>query len=954
MYGRDSTTQSILDLINNPADKIKQQPKPPYREAESVESAEENIAQKTLEEIYRPSDAIPSFAYPFKRRSNTATKTKSDQEIFEEILFKDKTAQYLFNSSGLFHGGVHLKAEEFEMDFEIGGIRAIADGELLYYRIDKKYLKNTLEDTFNEFDVLYSSGFFLLEHKMEYPKGNKLKFYSLYMHTAPSYEYEFEEYMVMGKSAFARKTSDNSKADEFVKFGDKVVLGKPIANKDGRYELLTVNGIKMPSGYNVHISNLQYEAVVTTVTGSEPNMREGNTLKSLIEGLLKDKSSITIHPYQTEEQKKNKRYKVIKAIKADGTPAVVSSKSTISASNIKAKIPEVNIYTKNNNGIVQPHMKKMAGSNLKPASKDFKVKAGEELGKLGVYNSEWYETELDKVVHLEVFTFDDLKGFIEKSQEEYKKDPKDLSDEEKKLRPKENLFVVPQDEKELFILDDSIYGVSNRNTKIRKGMIQSDAEYKIAPSGTELELSSNKNSKRQQVKEWVGETLEANITYSVHIAHVDFYKKFIPIPQESEVLTKSIRKSPSKLKILKDKDKNEYVCIDENIRLYVKNKKEYLTHGITFSNFTLIDEAGADKIGIFEDVSKYYEKKTEEDKTPQQEKEKLNDTFKAILQKIKVDKNKDGKLEAGEFASLSLTKEKRKELSYMMVKHESEWEDAKDKFQPILDYLDQDPKQEKNKKMFEDRLEKLALFPKDLVGKGKTPTFIHPIALVEGFVGGSKKCKNDINLGTLSSFYETGGRGTVTVSGGVGDYGGVSYGAYQLTSKPHGGNVKKFVNWDSFLWSQEFNNLTPGSSAFTNKWKELVSLHGTEFTEIEHEYIKLTHFDIQCNKIKKSTQIEIRCHSHTLNDVIWSTAVHLGPSTSAVIKAISKLEVSYEQTKAYDEVLIKAIYKERGKTKSNGDLAYFSKNSKDVQKSVADRFVSESKKAIKRLKNENY
>jgi len=44
------------------------------------------------------------------------------------------------------------------------------------------------------------------------------------------------------------------------------------------------------------------------------------------------------------------------------------------------------------------------------------------------------------------------------------------------------------------------------------------------------------------------------------------------------------------------------------------------------------------------------------------------------------------------------------------------------------------------KKMFEDRLEKLAFSPKLLVGEGKTPIFIHPIALVEGFVGESKGC----------------------------------------------------------------------------------------------------------------------------------------------------------------------------------------------------------------------
>lgn len=72
-----------------------------------------------------------------------------------------------------------------------------------------------------------------------------------------------------------------------------------------------------------------------------------------------------------------------------------------------------------------------------------------------------------------------------------------------------------------------------------------------------------------------------------------------------------------------------------------------------------------------------------------------------------------------------------------------------------------------------------------------------------------------------------------------------------------------------------------------------------------------------------------------------------GPTTGAVNKVIAKVKLSYAQTQAYDEALIKAIYKERGKIKSNGDLAYFSKNSKDVQKSVADRFISEAKKLLK-------
>ena len=237
----------------------------------------------------------------------------------------------------------------------------------------------------------------------------------------------------------------------------------------------------------------------------------------------------------------------------------------------------------------------------------------------------------------------------------------------------------------------------------------------------------------------------------------------------------------------------------------------------------------------------------------------------------------------------------------------------------------------------------------DLQGKVEEKEFLKGGELVV-----ESNCNNDKNLGTLSSQYETGGRGSITVSGGVGDWGGVSYGAYQLTSKPHGGNVTKFINSSSFPWTKDFKGLTAGTNLFSKRWKKLVALHGESFVKIEHEYIKQTHFDILAKKIKKDNQINIKCHSHTLNDVIWSTAVQMGPKTSVIKKAISNVSIPYAQEKRYDKALIEAIYNERGRKKTNGDLVYFSKNSKKVQQGVASRFISESKKALKRLAGENY
>ncbi len=51
----------------------------------------------------------------------------------------------------------------------------------------------------------------------------------------------------------------------------------------------------------------------------------------------------------------------------------------------------------------------------------------------------------------------------------------------------------------------------------------------------------------------------------------------------------------------------------------------------------------------------------------------------------------------------------------------------------------------------------------------------------------------------------------------------------------------------------------------------------------------------------------------------------------------------------FDRRLIKAIYKERGRKNNDGNLVYFSRNSKAVQKGVANRFINEEKDALNML-----
>jgi murein DD-endopeptidase MepM/ murein hydrolase activator NlpD len=204
-------------------------------------------------------------------------------------------------------------------------------------------------------------------------------------------------------------------------------------------------------------------------------------------------------------------------------------------------------------------------------------------------------------------------------------------------------------------------------------------------------------------------------------------------------------------------------------------------------------------------------------------------------------------------------------------------------------------------------------------------------------------------LGALSAKYETGGRGPGTVSTGAGDYGGVSYGSYQMASKM--GVPTRFVTQAGFPWLQDFANLTAGTAQFTAVWKRIAAEQTDAFQKAQHAYIKKTHYDVLVAKILSDDNLDVNTRSRALQDVVWSTAVQHGGATPIVHRACSTL--SCKQTDPdYDEQLIRAIYAERGRKKPDGTLAYFSRSSASVQTGVANRFKSELQDALAMLAKE--
>ena len=200
-------------------------------------------------------------------------------------------------------------------------------------------------------------------------------------------------------------------------------------------------------------------------------------------------------------------------------------------------------------------------------------------------------------------------------------------------------------------------------------------------------------------------------------------------------------------------------------------------------------------------------------------------------------------------------------------------------------------------------------------------------------------------LGKLSEKHESGGRGPGTVSTGKGDPGGVSYGSYQLASKI--GRADQFVKR---LYPDEFQGLKGGTDEFTKKWKELAAKDPKGLHANEHAFIRETHYNPQVKKLAKDLGLDVSKRSRTLRDVVWSTAVHHGPNTDAIVAAVKPLLGKKKLDDLTDEEIIRAVYAERGRKNPDGTLARFKGVSPDWIPGLTRRFENEMKDALEMLK----
>jgi hypothetical protein len=197
-------------------------------------------------------------------------------------------------------------------------------------------------------------------------------------------------------------------------------------------------------------------------------------------------------------------------------------------------------------------------------------------------------------------------------------------------------------------------------------------------------------------------------------------------------------------------------------------------------------------------------------------------------------------------------------------------------------------------------------------------------AVVGGFAGSELGKRAG---GWVSERFESGKGGAGTVSSGVGDHGGKSYGTHQLSSNT--GTLQRFLATSGY--GGEFQGLRPGSKEFDARWKA-VAARDSEFGTAQRQFMERTHVAPMMQRLA-TAGIDLSGRGEAVKEAIFSTATQFGPGSSVVQKALAGRNVA----QLSDADIVTAI--QDHKIANNSSL--FRSSSAAVQASTLNRAAAE-------------
>lgn len=365
----------------------------------------------------------------------------ADMQTYMSALSHAGEGFYPLGTNGLWHGGIHFNESTGQYFDQKKGVHAIADGEVVAYKINKANEKLKYP---NGKVALYSSGFVLIRHHLALPSAPKsvttgqkmdgddkqpadevLEFFTLYMHTACWYDYEDDASLArpaywLSTPTFIVGHADHQETPPHLHKSIAPVVSKTTT------KAAPVNPVR---GAHIRIR-------------PTPIGRHGHRSGKVV-GLLPESSCVQTDPHNVVGRGKQIWAKITKIV--SGAPV---------AAEIGGVAPDIDEIEKDGWIFVAEQKAVTEPDNLDSTvilPKPFPIGAGQLVAHLGEYQHYGDACPLPhrKILHLEVFAGEQFKVFFEKSR----KRAGQLSNPEMRLLPKGSKLIKEPEEPDTSVAD---------------------------------------------------------------------------------------------------------------------------------------------------------------------------------------------------------------------------------------------------------------------------------------------------------------------------------------------------------------------------------------------------------------------------------------------------------------------------------------------------------------------
>ncbi|MGN4052446.1 hypothetical protein [Pseudomonas sp. SM4] len=393
---------------------------------------------------------VEHWAYPFKLKSGSSQASEAqDPRQYHEALAKALGGFYPVGTNGSWHGGVHFDNETGKF-LDQSSVRCIADGQVIAYRVDEH--APTTECFGEHMRVVhapYSTGLVLVRHRLEIPGNDsgqakdkppvgELTFYSLYMHLLDWAGYlkndALETPAFFGPKSYGLKAQ--KAVDDFL--GLSTRAGAPGTPAHRVKNGLLPKGTKIQTAESAPTSN-KWKRLSTILDGRSFPQTIGDAwvntgeLESVgpdtyVVSVQADDSNAELLPgkglnvYKTA---KGKQKHSVTAVLPQGVKLTLDEGSgeyrKISTLSEGTNTPPLTAeIAKNIHGYVafsalQAQPSKPVTDTFYLLPKPYDIKAGEVVGHLGPYQNA-KDSDVRSLLHLEIFSCDDVPAFIGKSR----------------------------------------------------------------------------------------------------------------------------------------------------------------------------------------------------------------------------------------------------------------------------------------------------------------------------------------------------------------------------------------------------------------------------------------------------------------------------------------------------------------------------------------------------------